>query len=284
MDPEIWDDLGMYKPASERQWIDTHVHAWNQALLPRPWLAESTDLPAVADVPGRDEQTRARVSGMLLVEAGVPSSAAGDELDWMLGLGRATHGILGVVGGSDWRAPEHLHRLSGTPGLVGVRFTLRGASATRADATALGEALAAARESGLAVDILTSPLELPLLLAGLEGAAHGEVIIDHMGNPEPDDSWSSASTALWTSTISQLGAIPRVTAKLSGLPAPGRWQRHIEFVLETFAATSIVLGSDWPVSATGALYGQWMLELIESLGPAVTHDLLSGTATRVYGL
>lgn len=269
----------------QRQWIDTHVHAWDQSFLSRPWLTGRSDLPQVVAVPGAPALLQAHVAGVILVEAGVASSLAAVELGWMLELERTTDSVLGVIGAADWREPDLVRTLPTKRGLVGVRFNLRGFNSTRANSALLSHAFGAVNDRGLAVDILASPHELPLLVSALSSQLHGEVIINHLGSPQH---LSGGPARQWASAMAELGAIPRVSAKVSGLPELGGdvkvWASHLEVALDAFGPGSLMLGSDWPLSSANLAYGSWVSAILERLGLGENDDLLADTAMRIYGL
>jgi L-fuconolactonase len=57
--------------------------------------------------------------------------------------------------------------------------------------------------------------------------------------------------------------------------------------LEAFGPERCMYGSDWPVMTLATDYAAWLAlvcEALDSLGGRAAETVLSGTATRVYGL
>ena len=279
---------------SKESRIDTHLHVWDRDLLPYPWLHSRPDLPWRAGVPGRGPLCRGRVLGVVLVEAGVGAGYEAHELSWLLSLVKADPAVLGVVAAVDWRigGVDGVIDRGGDCGLVGVRVSLAGADSPRSFA----RSLASAGSAGLSVDVLCAPSELDLLADALEEYGSGAVVLDHLGNPPIRQGWNCAAARSWERSLERLSTFPRLTVKLSGLPALANGDRTMSEQCAPFlqAAVDIVgtsramLGSDWPVSGFSRpwvkRYGDWFSFVKHSLGDRYNADIASCVARRVYSL
>lgn len=114
-------------------------------------------------------------------------------------------------------------------------------------------------------------------------------VLDHLGKP-PIGEWEP-----WAGFITDLAALPNVTAKLSGLVTEADWAGwrgddllpYDLHALESFGPDRLMYGSDWPVCTLAASYDQ-VLDLARTacadLSPAERTAVFAGTAQRVYNL
>ena len=98
----------------------------------------------------------------------------------------------------------------------------------------------------------------------------------------------------------ELGKLPNVIAKVSGLYGgwQGGWAEWVfaaqtgtmDFVMDSFPSTNVVVGSDWPVceGAAPGSHATFIQELktyvVEKRGLEYAKGLLSANALRVYKL
>ncbi|MGH3258632.1 MAG: amidohydrolase family protein [Streptosporangiaceae bacterium] len=129
-------------------------------------------------------------------------------------------------------------------------------------------------------------------VAGLRALPGGEFLcgIRHLGGP-PADSQEEGTDGPWAAAIRSLAALPNVTCKLSGAhTSPARasdLRPYYETVLAAFGPDRLMFGTDWPVSALVATYGEvcdLYRELTGQLSSAEQEMIFDGTARRVYQL
>ena len=160
--------------------------------------------------------------------------------------------------------------------------------------------LAAVAAAGLAYDIVGEPRHLPAAAEAARALPDLRFVLDHLGNPVVGPSVPQP----WADAVLALGALPNVTAKLSGIlgePAPGRAAiagpggqvdvSHLrpcyEVALGAFGPDRLMFGSDWPVGTLFASYADIHAAartLTAPLSPAERGAIFSGTARRVYRL
>jgi L-fuconolactonase len=206
-----------------------------------------------------------------------------------------------VVGWTDLTAPDvadavaRLRELPGGKFLCGIRHPVLAEPdpgwLARPDVLDGLHALAA---TGLTFDFVTLPHQLPAALTAAQSVPELSFVVDHLGGPpagaERESEWAAANEA-WDAAIHGLAALPNVTCKLSGAhttPARANDLRpYYETVLAAFGPDRLMFGSDWPVSALAATYGEvcdLYRELTAELTTAERWAIFEGTARRVYQL
>jgi predicted TIM-barrel fold metal-dependent hydrolase len=80
------------------------------------------------------------------------------------------------------------------------------------------------------------------------------VVLGHLGQPPAG---SGQEEQAWAAAIGSLAALPNVTCELPDVPARASDPRpYYETMLAAFGPDRLMFGSDWPVSALNATYGQ----------------------------
>lgn len=205
--------------------------------------------------------------------------------------------LAGVVGWTDLSAPGVAEAVAGLRALPGGAFLcgIRHPVLFEADEgwlarPAVLRGLHALAATGLSFDIVTLPPQLPGALTAARSVPELSFVLDHLGGP-PAGSGQEGKNGPWAAAIRGLAALPNVTCKLSGVhgsPAPARDLRpYYETVLAAFGPDRLMFGSDWPVSARAATYGQvcdMYRELTAQLSAAEQDAIFDRTARRVYRL
>jgi L-fuconolactonase len=279
-----------------RTLIDSHLHVWERARTPQPWID-----PATMSAIDRDfaPETAAReldangVDGCVVVQC---VNEFSETLD-LLAAASSVAPILGVVGWVDLTAdvPEKLDALRAAPGgehLVGVRHvTFMEADEewiTRADVLRGIKSLAS---SGLPFDVVVDPWQLPRVTTLARSVESATFVLDHLGNPP----LASGSLEQWSVDIAALAECSNVVAKISGLVTKGDWEHWtveglrsvVDFALDAFGPNRLMFGSDWPLAELAGGYRPWKnayAELTDQLSPAEQASIDELTARRVYGL
>jgi len=272
--------------------IDAHQHFWELARGDYGWLT-----PALAPIDRdfgpsdlRPILGRHGIARTVLIQA-APTEA---ETRYLLDIANRTDFVAGVVGWTDFEAPEAPNRiaaLAANPSLLGLRpmvqdipdddWLLR---------PGLAPAFAAMTAHDLVFDALVLPRHLPRLLSVIERHPGLDIVIDHGAKPEIRDRRFEP----WASDMRRIAEAPQVVCKLSGLATEAElgWtveslRPYIERLLELFGPSRLLWGSDWPVVNLAGGYDRWRETteiLLAGLAPEEQSAILGGTATRVYGL
>ncbi|TNU73569.1 hypothetical protein FH969_10625 [Miniimonas arenae] len=270
--------------------LDAHVHVWDPARLPYPWLA---GVPALNRPVTLDERADGdpRTRWCLLVEADARRDQALAEAGFMVELARSSGRdasrtdvadrpdsppgppgesgqrpdpapeVVGVVAAVDLRSPTlaaDLCALLALGQVVGVRHLLQHEPDGALADPLLARGLAVVAEAGLVFDACVRHEQLDALVRLLAASPATRVMLDHLGKPPVRAGLGSPSGAAWAHAIDRLAARPETWVKLSGL-APecasrDELDRHggdlLRHALAAFGPDRAVLASDWPVSAT----------------------------------
>ena len=134
----------------------------------------------------------------------------------------------------------------------------------------------------LAYDLLIHERQVEEAVRFCAALGGQRIVLDHIGKPRIKDGVLQP----WKRAIQELGAMPHVSVKLSGLMTEADWSAwtpselkpYIDAVMEAFGERRVMFGSDWPVCTLAADYGR----VRETLGP---WTLTEGTAAaiRAYG-
>lgn len=272
--------------------IDAHVHLWDLAVRDQPWIPDGSPIRrtfTVADL--RTAVAGTPVERVVLVQV---INDAGETADFLAAADGADL-VAGVIGWADLADPAFRDVLAGLTAagpLVGVRHQ----ALTEADpagwlaSPAVCRGLAVLDRAGLPFDLMLRPEHLGAAVAVVRSHPSLRFVLDHLGKPPI----AAGALEPWASALRALAAEPNVSCKLSGvqtIAAPDWTQADLRpFIgtaLDAFGAGRLLFGSDWPVSARAASYGQ-VVEVAEAacqgLSPAERAAVLGENARRVYGL
>ena len=272
--------------------IDSHHHLWRRSRGDYAWL--TPDLaPLWRDFEPADMAPLMAAGG---VDGGIVVQAAASEAEtlFLLDLAEATPSILGVIGWTDFAAPDAadaVRRLTRHPKLTGFRpmlqddpdddFILRPAALA---------AVAAVRDAGLVFEALVRPRHLPRLIALRARFPDLRMVVDHAAKPDTaHGQWEP-----WAGDLRRLAQDGRTVCKLSGLlteAATGAGAEalrpYADHVIDAFGAGRVMWGSDWPVVLLASDYARWLATaraLTAGRTAAEQAAIFGGTAARVYGL
>jgi L-fuconolactonase len=273
--------------------VDAHQHFWRYDPMQYGWIGDRMDVLRRDYMPEQLEPLlqAAGVDGTIAVQA----RQTLEETEFLLGLADEHAFVKGVVGWVDLCSPSldaQLARYSGRPKLLGVRhlvhdepdddFMLR---------PAFQHGIGRLREHGLTYDLLLFPRHLPRAVRLVEAFPEQPFVLDHIAKPLIRDRVVSP----WREHLRQLAAFPNVSCKVSGMVTEADWQQwraddirpYLDIVLESFGASRLMIGSDWPVCTLAADYAATMavvIDFVQRLSDDEQAAILGGTAARVYGL
>ena len=275
--------------------VDTHVHLWDAAHTPQPWMTpehdaiarpfEAEDLKPLLDRNG--------VDAVVVVQGACLDS----DTDVICAEAARTPWIAAVTAGPRLDDPVGARRrldvLLSRPKVRGIRHLIHGESDPHwIMQEPVLESLAMLERDGLLLEL---PAVYPRHLddvAELAGRFPGLVfVIDHLGKPP----LGGADLDAWEQKLRACAEAPNVVAKLSGLnTALDRrdWSAE-DFVgvaaaaVDAFGPERLMWGSDWPVALLNGDYDRvWEAtrRVVTLVAPGSEDALLGGTASRVYRL
>lgn len=276
------------------RYIDTHVHFWDQQVLPYPWLVE---VPTIAG-PHTPEVLQHEAGAefpeqIVFVECGAPWL---DEVKWVEQLAAREPRITAIV--AKLMVNEGAATIAGItelkkhPRVRGVRHLIQ--HEPDPDYCARPEFIAgvqAVGEGGLSFDLCCFHHQLPAVIRLVQACPGTRFILDHFGKP----GIKAGRLDPWREHIRLLAALPNVDCKLSGLITeadhatwtPEQLRPYVEHVLATFGPGRLLFGGDWPVAKLAGAYPRWRetaRALVSHLSSADQAALFAGNARRVYRL
>jgi len=278
--------------------VDAHQHLWELAEHPQTWMNPGTD-----GVINRDfvvDDLRAAVATVDLTATVVVQSVndANETAHLLARAEAASDLIAGVVGWADLTASDLDGRLShwqGEPGghrLVGLRHLVQNES----DAGWLGHpdvrrGLRCLARHDMVFDLLVNDVHLPAAIRVASDLPEMRFVLDHLGKPP----LRSGQLNQWTTRLHQLGKLPNVWAKVSGLvteAAPGErsaplLQPVVDVALDAFGPQRLMFGSDWPVCLLATSYTDVVSiaqQLLASLNETEQQQVFSQNAIEFYRL
>jgi len=272
--------------------IDAHQHFWRYDPAEYGWIDDRMAALRRDFLPdeSRREMTGAGFDACVAVQA----RQTDRETDWLLALADAHPFIVGVVGWVDLRSPwidARLDALRSHPKLVGIRHIVQAEPDGFLARTDVRGGIAALGRSGLPFDILVYARQLRQAIDLAAAFPHQRFVLDHLGKPDIRHGEFDG----WHRDLRQLGALPNVSAKLSGLVTeadwsswtPGELRRYIDAAFACFGADRLMIGSDWPVCTLAGAYRDVMQVTIDALShrDAAERDaVLGGNARRFWYL
>lgn len=273
--------------------VDSHVHFWDQGVLPYPWLAE---VPPIAGphTPAelKNEAGALFPARLVFVECGAP---AFDEVKWIERLAEHEPRIAGIVAklavDAGPATSAGIAALQARPLVRGVRHLIQDQApdyAARPEFVAGVRALGAA---GLSFDICCRHHQLPAVVALVRECPGTRFILDHCGKPDI----RGQRLDPWRRHLGELAALPNVDCKLSGLITEAdhrEWtiddlRSWVESALAVFGPDRLIFGGDWPVVKLAGSYRRWLEVARELLSPLATAEqaaIFQHNALRAYRL
>jgi L-fucono-1,5-lactonase len=276
--------------------VDAHQHFIDPRARTYPWMTPELapiDRPfGPADL--APELAAAGIAWSIVVQT-VSSTA---ETEAFLAIAEASPFVAGVVGWVDLTAPDvgdTIARLRAGPGgdrLVAIRHQVHDESdpgwLSRPD---VRRGLAAVEAAGLAYDLLVRPRELPAALDLAVARPGFRLVIDHLAKPPI----RTGQLEPWSSRIRPFGRLPNTWCKLSGLVTEADWGSwevrdlvpYVAIAVETFGASRLVFGSDWPVCLLAGSYAE-VVAAARALAAGLSDDeraaVFGGAAVEAYRL
>ncbi|HEV6953627.1 MAG TPA: amidohydrolase family protein [Promicromonospora sp.] len=282
--------------ATTRDLVDAHLHLWELARHPQPWIDPATMGEIARDFTVADAAAELGSHGIaagVVVQADNSLSETEDLL-----AGAADGGVVAaVVGWVDLTGdvPAQVAHLRGLPGgdaLVGVRHLAHlepdPAWLLRPDVVA---GLRAVARAGLRLELVVRAHQLPVVTELVDALPDGTFVLDHLGKPPLLA--GGAELERWRTDLARLAERGSVVAKVSGLVLEAdheQWTAEslrpaVDHALETFGPDRLMFGSDWPLVRLTRGYTAWREaygRLTDALSPSEQEAIDHGTARRTY--
>ena len=260
--------------------VDAHVHVWDAAAFPIPWLRDGMGLPFVASA--ADYRAVAETCGIVSAVA-VQVADSAEEARW-----------LSRVTGADAVLSRAVLQYEPTPGqafgataddgadFAGIRVAVPQRAADLSDVPGLDGLADALGASGRVLELLIRPDQLAAAAALAGRHPSTPVVICHLGLG------SGEATDGWVAGLGVFAGLPNAHAKFSGLISPRRTDAELSQIADaafgSFGAGRLMFGSDWPLSARAVDYPGLLTRVRQAVPDAGGAAFWHGTAERLYRL
>ena len=282
--------------------IDAHQHFWSFDPAQFPWIS------AEMAVLRRDYHVAQAVA--LLDAHGFDSvvavQARADWMEnaWLLAVAKQSSRVAGVVGWADMchdAAHAKLDEFLSQPESVGVRAMLQDMAdpVLVLQSNVFNDYVKQIQQHGQVYELLLRHDQLEGSVAFSQKNDRHMLVVDHLAKPDYQAGLASEQGLRWQQYFHQLGELPHVYVKVSGLltEVEASTLEHIEHIdelfhpfldvaLACFGAQRLVFGSDWPVAYLRGGYdvGLGVIERWAKtrLSTAEAEQLFGGNAQRLY--
>ena len=273
--------------------IDSHQHFWDPRSFVYPWMSPKVQPLVRAFLPPD--------IAPLLAESGVDRTivvqaiSSASEAKWLLQLASENEFIGGVVAWCDIQDPRLgsvLDELQMHRKFKGIRHQIE--DEPQGDWMLRDKVKNGFKElerRGIPYDMLVRPEHLKYLRAVRDRCPGLKLVIDHIAKPDI----AGHVFEPWALEIEQVGQLPGVFCKLSGMSTQADWatwgaddlKPYVQHVVKTFGYDRVMFGSDWPVCMLAAEYKQIVDTLKQALGPLSSERealVWGGNARSFYDL
>lgn len=275
--------------------VDSHVHLWDLARNPQPWITD--EHAAIARTFGpNDLRPLLSASGVDAVIA-VQGACLDSDTDTLFEFAKERDWIAAITAWVDLlnprRAETRLDELSARGKLRAVRHLVHAeADAHWITRPPVIESLTLLEERGL---ILEVPVVFPRHFDDIRVLAARlprlRIVVDHLGKPPLGTDLMRA----WESELRAAATYGNVFAKVSGLNTAlddRDWtaddlRAAVEVAVDAFGPQRLLCGSDWPVALLNGTYERvWTAtrDIVAAVAAPYEAELLGGTAASLYDL
>ena len=270
--------------------IDSQVHAYERDHPGRPWAGVLTGPAEVTGDAMVAAMDAVGVDGAVLVS---PFTMYGYDASYAIEVHRQHPGRFSLVKPVDATDPgvaETIADWAATTGTIGIRLMMnRGVSTGPAD-PGVNRVLAAAARHALPVNLMcTGRLEQAAQLA--ERHPNTQVVIDHLGLPQPQEPPAPAAPFADLPTLLALAEYANVAVKISGactlshapFPYPDIWD-PLALIFDAFGLPRCLWGTDWTRAVKVVTYqeGVEAFRVTDRLSDSDRATLMGETLERVY--
>jgi L-fuconolactonase len=270
--------------------IDAHHHLWRYSAKEYDWIDDGMQVLR-RDFLMEDLDTELAAAHVDLTIA-VQARQTLEETAWLLQTASQAPKIAGVVGWAPIASIDFsmlLNELCADSHLKGLRHVVQAEPIGFLDDAAFNAGITAVTSRNLVYDLLIKVDQLPEAIRFADRHPHQILVVDHMAKPDI----AGDELAPWAHHIRELARRENVACKVSGLVTEADWttwkaedlKPYFNVVLESFGASRLMAGSDWPVLQVACDYGRWWKTLESWTAPlsrTEQDEILGGVAERIY--
>jgi L-fuconolactonase len=268
--------------------VDAHVHLYDPAAIPFPWMEKVPQLNRAYLPADFDRLTRGvDVEAMVFVEVDAAPGRHLDEARWVAKLATGEPRLRGMVASIPLEkgaaSAADLDAYAGLPIARGVRRLIE----RHADEPGwclqppFIEGVRLLPRYGFTFDLCLFHPQLAEVTELCRRCPDVRFVIDHIAKP----GIRAAMTEPWRSQMREIARLPNVACKISGVVTEAdhaTWREadvapYVAHAIECFGFDRVMFGGDWPVSELATTYRRWV-DLVDS----VIAGASAGERRRLY--
>jgi len=279
--------------------IDAHIHLWDIAHYPVPWIAGNPILNQSYVLDDfKDQSAGLGLGGIVYVQAAWASEYSLLEADYVANLAANDPFVQGMVAYAPLEYGDQVRTyldslMTRGPVIKGIRRGLPDPSDSKFDMDRFIKGIQILPEYGLSFDILgkgTPHLDMAIKIA--QQAPNTSLIIDHLLKPYIKEHQLDP----WRQQMAQLASFPNLATKISGIATeadPANWtpedlKPYVDHALSVFDENRVIFGGDWPpILTANSTYARWVHtldDLTSGLSATAKRKLFGDNARVIYRL
>ena len=273
--------------------IDSHQHFWNYEPEKHSWIDDEMSVIR-RDFLSDDLQKVFAENGVDACVA-VQADQTTEETNFLISIAENNNFVKGVVGWVDFRSEsieQDLLKYKKYDVVKGFRHVVQGEQdhnfMLRPEFLRGIELLG---KYDLCYDILIFPHQLGATLELVKKFPNQKFVIDHIAKPYIKDGFFEG----WAVMMREIAKHQNVYCKISGMITeadyktwtPEQVHPYMKLVLESFGASRVMYGSDWPVCLVAGNYSMvksLVTDFISDLSQEQQNAIMGGNAAKFYNL
>jgi L-fuconolactonase len=272
--------------------IDSHQHFWKYDKVKHSWISDEMKTIQRDFLPQDLEPLlkQHNIQGCVAVQV----DQTEEENHFLLSLANQFDFIKGIVGWIDLRADDLEDRLKffkRFPKLKGFRHIVQEEPKGFISDKKFINGVKKLGAYGFTYDLLIYHLQLDEALDFVREVNNVKIVVDHIAKP----SIRTKEKTQWELNVAALATFRNVYFKISGMVTEADWKNwkyedfepYLDEIFETFGASRVMYGSDWPVCLVAASYDQQFSIIeryISRLSTSEKKAVRGETAERFYNL
>lgn len=273
--------------------IDSHQHFWNYEPEKHSWIDD--EMSVIRRDFLSDDLQKVFIENGVDACVAVQADQTTEETDFLISIAENNNFIKGVVGWVDLRSEsieEDLLKYKKYDVVKGFRHVVQGEQdhnfMLRSEFIRGIELLG---KYDLCYDILIFPHQLGATLELVKKFPNQKFVIDHIAKPYIKDGFFEG----WAFMMREIAKHQNVYCKISGMITeadyktwtPEQVHPYMKLVLDSFGASRVMYGSDWPVCLVAGNYSQvktLVTDFITDLSQEQQNAIMGGNAAKFYNL
>jgi L-fuconolactonase len=279
--------------------VDAHIHLWDLAVFPVPWIAGSPILNksyVLQDY--KDQSAGLGIGAIVFVQAAVANEYSLLEADYIADLAANDPLVQGMVAYAPLEYGDQVRvyldsLMTRGPIIKSIRRGLPDPADSTFDMNRFIQGIQILPEYGLSFDILgKGAAHLAMAVTIAQRAPETSLIIDHLLKPDI----KVHSLEPWRAEMTKLASFPNVSTKISGIATEAdlmNWtaddlKPYVDHAVSVFGEDRIVFGGDWPpILTANSTYARWVQtldDLTAGMGASAQRKVFGDNARSFYRL